>query len=241
MNKEVLKKMIKRVILENREKSVLLESPYLMEKEVHLSLDDVLIMLQDQNPRAALQRVGILTAENPRGEASDKASNAKGMVELRRELDSKGLEYVELSGQYGGPETSYFVLNIDKHDLIYLGKKFGQAAVIGGEKLIRNYRQDQTSVYYKLTYYQTEPDGSDEPKFGPQQYYAVDVREVIVSGKVAQQATDYFSAIEGKKFQIPFFSNDPQHAMGGEEGAFPAERAWQPGDEEEKNVIRKNN
>ena len=45
MNKEYLKEMIKQVILENRKKSVLLESPYLMEKEVQLSLDEVLQML----------------------------------------------------------------------------------------------------------------------------------------------------------------------------------------------------
>ena len=241
MNKNRLKEMIKQVILEGRKNSVLLESPYLMEKEVQLSLDDVLIMLRDLNPRAALQRVGILTAENPRGESADEGSNSKRMSNLRSTLDSMGLDYVELAGKYGGDETSYFILNIKKQDLIDLGKKYGQAAVIGGEKLIRNYREGQTSVYFRLTYYQTEPDGSDEPAFGPQEYYAVEDRDVVVSGKVAQAAQDYFSAIGGKKFQIPFFSSDPKHAMSDEPGAFPSSRAWQPGDEEEKNVIRKNN
>ena len=241
MNKKQLKEMIKQVILENRKKSVLLESPYLVEKEVHLSLDEVLKMLQDPNPRSELQRIGILTAENPRGESADEASNSERMADLRSTLDKAGLDYVELAGKYGGDETSYFVLNIKKQDLIDLGKRYGQAAVIGGEKLIRNYRKGQDSVYFRLTYYQTEPDGSDEPAFDPQEYYAVDDRDVIVSGKVAQAAPDLFSAIDGKKFQIPFFSSDPQHAMGSEKGAFPADRAWQPGDEEEQNVIRKNN
>jgi hypothetical protein len=241
MNKEKLKGMIKQVILENRKKSVLLESPYLVEKEIRLSLDDVLLMLQDQNPRARLQRIGILTAENPRGESADESSNAKRMSDLRNTLDSKGLDYVELAGKYGGDETSYFILNIKKQDLIDLGKRYGQAAVIGGEKLIRNYRENQPSVYFRLTYYQTEPDGSDEPAFGPQEYYAVDDRDVVVSGKVAQAAPDLFSAIDGKKFQIPFFSDEPQHAMGDEKGAFAADRAWQPGDKEEQDVIRKNN
>ena len=236
MNKKQLKEMIKKVILENRKMTVLLH-----EKEVQLSLDEVLKMLQDPNPRAELQRVGILTAENPRGEAADEDSNSQRMADLKKELNSAGLDYVELAGKYGGDETSYFVLNIKKQDLIDLGKKYGQAAVIGGEKLIRNYREGQTSVYFRLTYYQTEPDGSDEPAFGPQEYYAVEDRDVIVSGKVAQAATDYFSAIGGKKFQIPFFSSDPKHAMSDEPSPFPAERAWQPGDEEEQNVIRKNN
>ena len=227
MNRESLKQMIKQVILENKKNSVLLESPYLMEKEVKLSLDQVLSMLRDPNPRAELQRIGILTAENPRGESADDASNAERMADLRGTLDSAGLDYVELAGKYGGDETSYFVLNITKQDLIDLGKKYGQAAVIGGEKLVRNYREGQKSVYFRLTYYQTEPDGSDEPAFGPQEYYAVDDRDVVVSGKVAQAAPDLFSAIDGKKFQIPFFnSDDPSLAMGDESGVYSAEKAY---------------
>ena len=227
MNKEQLKNIIKQVILENRKKSVLLESPFLIEKQIQLSLDQVLTMLRDPNPRADLQRIGILTAENPRGESADEASNAERMSDLRSTLDSAGLDYVELAGKYGGDETSYFVLNIKKQDLIDLGKKYGQAAVIGGEKLVRNYREGQRSVYFRLTYYQTEPDGSDEPAFGPQEYYAVDDRDVVVSGKVAQAAPDLFSAIGGKKFQIPFFnSDDPSLAMGDESGVYSAEKAY---------------
>ena len=43
-----------------------------MSKDLQEScLDEVLKMLQDPNPRAELQRVGILTAENPRGESAD--------------------------------------------------------------------------------------------------------------------------------------------------------------------------
>ena len=95
--------------------------------------------------------------------------------------------------------------------------------------MVRNYRQGQKSVYFRLTYYQTEPDGSDEPAFGPQEYYAVDDRDVVVSGQVAQAAPDLFSAIGGKKFQIPFFnSDDPSLAMGDESGVYSAEKAYRP-------------
>ena len=227
MNKNRLKEMIKQVILEGRKNSVLLESPYLREAEVDLSLDDVLGMLRDTKPKAKLQRFGILTAENPRGEAADKSSNAKRMSVLRSALDKAGLDYVKLDGKYGGEETSYFVLNLSKQDLIDLGKKFKQAAVIGGEKLIRNYRENQPSVYFALTYYQTEPDGSEEPAYDPQEYYAVDNREVVVAGPEADAKTDYFSAIGGKKFVIPFFSDDEGHEMGDEPSPFPADKSYQ--------------
>jgi hypothetical protein len=227
MNKNRLKEMIKQVILEGRKNSVLLESPYLHETEVELSLDDVLGMLRDPNPRAKLQRFGILTAENPRGEASDESSNAQRMSVLRSALDKAGLDYVKLDGKYGGEETSYFVLNLSKQDLIDLGKQFGQAAVIGGHKLIRNYREDQPSVYFRLTYYQTEPDGSEDPAYAPQEYYAIDDREVVVAGPEADAKTDYFSAIGGKKFVIPFFSDDEGHEMGDEPSPFPADKSYQ--------------
>jgi len=226
MNKEVLKAMIKKIILENREVTVLLH-----EKEISLSLDEVLKRLQDPNPRTELQRFGILTAENPRGEEADEFSNSQRMADLKKKLDMAKLDYVELAGKYGGEETSYFVLNMKKQDLIDLGKKFGQAAVIGGEKLIRSYREDQPSSYFRITYYQTEPDGSEDPPFGSQEYYAVDDREVVVAGQIAQQRQDYFSAIGGKKFFIPFFDPSPQYQMGAEPGAFSAERSYQPPEE----------
>ena len=226
MNREQLKAMIKKVILENRKMTILLH-----EKEIILSLEEVLKKLQDPNPKAELQRFGILTAENPRGESADETSNSQRMTDLKKELDVAKLDYVELAGKYGGEETSYFVLNIIKQDLIDLGKKYGQAAVIGGEKLVRGYREDQPSSYFRITYYQTEPDGSEDPPFGPQEYYAVDDREVVVAGQIAQQRQDYFSAIGGKKFFIPFFDPSPQYQMGAEPGAFSAERSYQPPEE----------
>ena len=70
------------------------------------------------------------------------------------------------------------------------------------------------------------------------EYYAVDDRDVIVSGKVAQAAEDFFSAIDGKKFQIPFFSDEEEHEMSDEPGVYSAEKAWQPEDEDE---LSKNN
>ena len=35
--------------------------------------------------------------------------------------------------------------------------------------------------------------------------------------------TDYYSEIGGKKFYIPFFSDEPPHAMGDEPGAVAAD------------------
>lgn len=213
ITKELLKSMINETIREN--------SMLLSEAEVNMSLDDVMRMLNDNSPRAELQRIGIMTAENPRGVASDAQSNIAVLDDFKKTLDDQGLDYVSMGGKYGSPENSLLILNPSKLDVISFGKKYGQAAVIFGQRLMRNYREGQASVYFRIDYYQTEPDGEEEPAFGPQEYYLVDSRDMVVSDDTR---TDYYSEIGGKKFYIPFFSDDPAHAMGDEPGAMPADR-----------------
>ena len=212
ITKELLSKLINEAIRNN---SMLLSAA-----EVTLSLDDVMRMLNDDSPRAELQRIGIMTAENPRGVASDSQSNIEMLDDFKRTLDDKGLDYVLMGGKYGSPENSLLILNPNKLDVISFGKKYGQAAVIFGQRLRRNYREGQPSVYFRIDYYQTEPDGEEEPAFGPQEYYLVDSRDMVVTDDTR---TDYYSEIGGKKFYIPFFSDEPSQAMGDEPGAVAAD------------------
>ena len=96
--------------------------------------------------------------------------------------------------------------------------------MIFGQRLLRNYRPDQKSNYFRIDYLQTEPDGLEEPEYGPQEYYLIDSREMIVTDDTRE---DYYSEIGGKKFYIPFFSNAPEHQMGEEPGARPASNPWE--------------
>ena len=213
ITKELLKTLINEAIRQN--------SMILSEVEVKLSLDDVMKALNDSSPRAPLQRIGIMTAENPRGMASDTQSNMAALDDFKKTLDAKGLEYVVMGGKYGSPENSLLILNPNKQDVISFGKKYGQAAVIFGQRLMRNYREGQRSNYFRIDYYQTEPDGDEEPAYGPQEYYLIDSRDMVVSDDTR---TDYYSEIGGKKFYIPFFSSDPSQEMGDEPGAQAADR-----------------
>ena len=213
ITKELLKTLINEAIRKN--------TMILSEAEVNLTLDEVLKMLSDDSRKAELQRIGIMTAENPRGVASDEESNLNSLNDFKRTLDEKGLDYVSMGGKYGGPENSLMILNPSKQDIIFFGKKYGQAAVIFGQRLLRNYRKDQKTNYFRIDYYQTEPDGQDEPAYGPQEYYLIDSRDMVVSDDTR---TDYYSEIGGKKFYIPFFSSDPAQAMGEEPGAVAADR-----------------
>jgi hypothetical protein len=212
ITKQFLKELISETIRGN--------SMILSEAEVSLSLDQVSAMLSDKAPKAKLQRIGIMTAENPRGVESNPQSNMAAMESFRQALDQKDLDYVLMGGKYGSPENSVLIINPTKLDIIAFGKQYKQAAVIFGQRLLRNYRQDQESNYFRIDYYQTEPDGTEEPDYGPQEYYLVDSRDMVVSDDTRQ---DYYSEIGGKKFYIPFFSNSEEHQLGDEPGAVAAD------------------
>ncbi len=208
ITRELLKELITETMREN--------TMILSEARVDLSLDNIMNMLKDKNPKATLQRVGIMTAENPRGVKSDAQSNMKMLQDFKQTLDRSSLDYVEMGGKkYGSPENSLLILNPTKMDIISFGKKYGQAAVIYGQRLKRNYREGQESQYFRIDYYQTEPDGEKDPDYGPQEYYLVDSRDMVVSDDTRQ---DYYSEIGGRKFYIPFFSEAPEHKMGDESG-----------------------
>ena len=214
LTRQTLKSMIKEIISEQKSKTMILS-----EAEGNLDLERVVPMLSDKTSKSKLQRVGILTPENPRGMKSSDESNIVSMQTFKKELDSKGLDYISMGGKYGSPENSVFILNPSKLDVIEMGKKFGQAAVIFGQRLKRNYRQEQDSVYFRLDYYQTNPDGDEEPEYDPQEYYLIDSRDMVVADAGAQAKDDYYSEIGGKKFFIPFFSDKAEHEMGTEPGA----------------------
>ena len=214
LTKQTLKNMIREVISENQNNSWLLT-----EAEVSMELQQITDMLNDTSLKAPLQRVGIMTGENPRGMESSPELNTQALRDFKSALDSKGLKYVSMGGRYGSPENSVIIFNPSKSDVIQLGKEFGQAAVIFGQRLKRNYREGQDSVYFRMDYYQTQPDGDEEPDYDPQEYYLVDSRDMIVADASAQSRDDYYSEIGGKKFYIPFFSSDPSHQMGSEPGA----------------------
>ena len=214
LTKNKLRDLIKEVLSEREKDSLILT-----ESEVSLELDRISAMLADTSSKSQLQRVGIMTAENPRGMPSNKQSNMQSMMQFKAALDKKGLDYVSMGGRYGSPENSVFILNPSKLDVIEMGKTFGQAAVIFGQRLKRNYRKGQDSVYFRMDYYQTQPDGEEDPDYGPQEYYLIDSRDMVVADASAQAKEDYYSEIGGKKFYIPFFSDKPEHEMSTEPGA----------------------
>ena len=192
---ETLRGLIKQVINENK--------MVLTEEQIGLSFEEFRDILQDKSSKGGVQRLGIMTSENPRGVGADDEMNVKLMADFGKFLDSKGLQYVAIGGRYGNPENSYIILNPSMLDMVEFGKTYGQAVVIYAQKMRRITMDDSPAIHFRFDYIQTEPDGYDEPQYDPQEYYVKDSKDKVVK----TDADDYYSELQGTKFSIPFFSD----------------------------------
>ena len=137
----------------------------------------------------SIDTVGILTAENPGGKPADRKSNAQNMKALERDLRGMNYGFHKIQGKFGSDEDSLLVPNMSREDVAALGIKYGQEAVIWGEKLA----DDINDPFFRFSYME----GDD----------TVQNRDVSLSGAEVQSRDDYFSQVKGRKFFIPFFDD----------------------------------
>lgn len=190
-----LRSLIKQVVKENR--------MVLTEEQIGMSFEEFKNILEDPSRKGGVQRLGIMTAENPRGMETDKEQNVGLMQDFSKFLDSKGLQYVAIGGKYGNPENSYILINPTMLDMVEFGKQYGQASVIFAQKMRRITSDDSPAIHFRFDYIQTEPDGLDKPKFDPQEYYVVESQDMIMK----TDEDDFYSKLGNTKFTIPFFVN----------------------------------
>ena len=191
-----LRNLIKEVVKENR--------MVITEEQIELTFDQFKEKLEDKQRTGKLQRLGIMTAENPRGMPSSDQENVELMQDFAKVLDQKGMQYLPIGGKYGNPENSYIIMNPTMLDMVEFGKKYGQAVVIYGQKMRRSTSTPADPIFFRFDYVQTEPDGDDEPPFPPEKYIVKDSQDMIVK----TDDDDLYSELDGTKFKIPFFSGN---------------------------------
>jgi hypothetical protein len=137
---------------------------------------------QEQN----ISSIGIITAENPFAKELPGSENKSRNKQLAQALRQAGYGFYQIQGKYGNIEKPLVIPNIDKEDLLFLGKKFEQESVIFVQKL------DDSQMKAELLY----TDGSGN---------AAEPRSVVLP--VAQDQDDFYSIYKGRKFVIPFFND----------------------------------
>ena len=137
----------------------------------------------------SIAMVGILTAENPGAQPADRKTNKENMKALERDLRGMNYGFHKIQGKFGSDEDSLLVPNMTREDAVVLGIKYGQEAIIWGEKLT----DDNNDPFFRFSYIE----GDD----------TVQNRDVSLSGQEVQSRDDYFSQSKGRKFFIPFFDD----------------------------------
>jgi hypothetical protein len=132
MNKEKLKEIIKQVILENREKSVLLEVPVLQEDN-QPKYEKLMGILQGDSD---IKTVGIMSGQNPMATAPDPRFNVLLDKKLKRRLKEQGFKSIAVGGIFGGlTEKSRVILNVSEDQMDQLNREFKQWGFVFGRRI----------------------------------------------------------------------------------------------------------
>ncbi len=108
--------------------------------------------------------VGLMSGENPRYPTQGLA----GHDELKHDLETMGVQHEETQGHYGAPERSFIIYGLPRANLVALGKKYGQEAVIhnegGKREFIYTNGPNEGKSHPGLNTFEHWPEGSEPPE-----------------------------------------------------------------------------
>jgi len=130
MNKEMLKNLIKKVIIENRKKSLILfeikEPKY----------DRLISILEGQTD---IKTVGIMSGQNPMATDVGADRNVELKQQLESELNNQNLKFIRIGGIFSGnPEKSVVIINPTTEQMELLNRQFNQWGFVFGKKIPMN-------------------------------------------------------------------------------------------------------
>jgi hypothetical protein len=151
----------------------------------------------------SIDTAGILTGWNPDGQEIPRNANNRLNKVLFQDLKTMGYGPIKIKGSFGNFERSFLVPNMSRADVVELGLKYGQEAVIWGQKM-----GDDDDP--KMVFDYIEGDKT------------VQQRNVALVGiqpgdppEDVQSREDYYSEKAGRKFIIPFFDDNYEFEVEG--------------------------
>lgn len=169
-------------------------------------------------------QVAMITAEEPPGAGTNFEWNNEQMQGyLMNDLNGKGYDYYPIDGDYGSLENSLFVIVQGQprpnfyDDMVRLGKKYNQDAVIVGQKQesMQMAKDPQGKLLPGPAYHMEfemislHPTKTGHPNMDPRQQSVSDVRDQTQTGPSVQGRQSFFSRAGSFKFVVPFFSPAP--------------------------------
>ena len=164
-------------------------------------------------------QVAMITAEEPPGGGSNFEWNNEQMQGyLMNDLNGKGYNYYPIDGDYGALENSLFVVVQGEprpnfyDDMVRLGKKYNQDAVIVGQKqesMQMDPGQPGPAYHMEFEMISLHPTKTGRPNMDPRQQSVTDTRDQTQTGPSVQGRQSFFSRAGSFKFVVPFFSPSP--------------------------------
>jgi len=131
-----------------------------------------------------INSIGIITAENPLAKKLSSEENKQRNKNLASDLRSLGYGFYQIKGKFGNYEHPFAIPNITKADILKLGTKYEQEAIIYVEK---------TTTGSVAEMIQTSGGNYNE------------MSRVVLP--LADDVEDFYSIYKGRKFSIPFFDD----------------------------------
>ena len=176
------------------------------------------IILSFKQAEGASQ-VAMITAEEPPGAGSNFEWNNEQMQGyLMNDLNGKGYDYYPIVGDYGALENSLLVVVRGESspnfydDMVRLGKKYNQDAVIVGQKqesMQMDPMQQGPAYHMEFEMISLHPTKTGHPNMDPRQQSVTDRRDQTQTGPSVQGRQSFFSRAGSFKFVVPFFSPSP--------------------------------
>lgn len=174
---------IRRYIVEYLEEENLRESGFARLKNAMHGLVD------------GIDTIGIVSAQNPAGkEPLTKLENKRRHEELKKKVRELGYGFMNPDyGMYGDKEKSLIIQNITKEKLVELSNFYEQESCIFGTKDV-----NEAGALFKWEYIKNGKVVGEETVYTSH------------SGSEVQDRKDYYTKHKGRKFVIPFFTDDEE-------------------------------
>ena len=191
--RDTIKQMIKEVLTENQQSSMVLS-----EKSKKPKYERIIDALEGKSE--GIDTVGLMSGQNPMAVSVSKDMNAEFKAQLENRINEMGLEFIRIGGIFAhNPEQSAMILNPTKDQMEVLNREFKQWGFVFGEK----YPIDQERDFMIFKMYEIDYNNPMGYRMAPGSKDTATIRK---QSDLAGQDTDFsVDPTSGKKFGLELY------------------------------------
>ena len=196
LTKDIIRGMIKEVIMENQQPSMLLT-----EREKKPKYDRIIDALEGKTE--GIDSIGLMSGQNPMAQAVSQQQNTQLKGNLEERITEMGLDMIRIGGVFAHhPEQSAMILNPTEEQMEVLCREFKQQAFVYGEK----YPIDQERDFMIFKIYDIDYDNPMGYRMAPGSKETATIQK---HASLAGQDTDFsVDPTSGKKFGIEVYEEE---------------------------------